>query len=186
MKSSFVLKNVIGIKIKPFFEIIICYLNNVVRTLSFLSFVSYYQSLMVYDESDIRQTCSNLFCLLFITLELFFRFFRVIPAESYLETFSSDRRHMRRPDGSWIKPPPQYEPIQTMCKLRINLFFIICSVYFKRKEFLVIDLSIVPEKALIFPKFLHLLFAFIHPLARNMTSTLTSIPNESLHSGIKS
>lgn len=23
---------------------------------------------------------------------------------------------MRRPDGTWIKPPPTYEPIQTMCK----------------------------------------------------------------------
>uniref|UniRef100_A0A336MTL6 Protein N-terminal glutamine amidohydrolase n=1 Tax=Culicoides sonorensis TaxID=179676 RepID=A0A336MTL6_CULSO len=41
------------------------------------------------------------------------RFFRVIPAETYLEEFSSDRRHMRRPDGSWIKPPPSYPPIQT-------------------------------------------------------------------------
>uniref|UniRef100_A0AAG5D561 Protein N-terminal glutamine amidohydrolase n=1 Tax=Anopheles atroparvus TaxID=41427 RepID=A0AAG5D561_ANOAO len=41
------------------------------------------------------------------------RFFRVIPAEKYLAEFSSDRRHMRRPDGSWIKPPPSYPPIQT-------------------------------------------------------------------------
>lgn len=41
------------------------------------------------------------------------RFFRVIPAEKYLAEFSSDRRHMRRPDGSWIKPPPSYSPIQT-------------------------------------------------------------------------
>jgi hypothetical protein len=39
------------------------------------------------------------------------RFFRVIPADEYLTTFSSDRRHMKRPDGSWIKPPPQYSPI---------------------------------------------------------------------------
>lgn len=31
------------------------------------------------------------------------RFFRVIPADEYLTTFSSDRRHMKRPDGSWIK-----------------------------------------------------------------------------------
>ncbi|CAO1371188.1 unnamed protein product [Diamesa serratosioi] len=42
------------------------------------------------------------------------RFFRVIPAEEFLAQFSSDRRHMRRPDGTWIKPPPTYEPIQTM------------------------------------------------------------------------
>lgn len=41
------------------------------------------------------------------------RFFRVIPAENYLAEFSSDRRHMRRPDDTWIKPPPPYPPIQT-------------------------------------------------------------------------
>ncbi|KAG5678570.1 hypothetical protein PVAND_008233 [Polypedilum vanderplanki] len=40
-----------------------------------------------------------------------YRFFRVIPAEVYLNTFSSDRRHMRRPDGSWIKTPPSYPEI---------------------------------------------------------------------------
>lgn len=40
------------------------------------------------------------------------RFFRVIPAETYLAEFSSDRRHMRRPDDTWIKPPPPYPPIQ--------------------------------------------------------------------------
>ncbi|KAH8401761.1 hypothetical protein KR009_007760, partial [Drosophila setifemur] len=39
------------------------------------------------------------------------RFFRVIPSDTYLIEFSSDRRHMRRPDGSWIKPPPSYPPI---------------------------------------------------------------------------
>uniref|UniRef100_A0A1B0ES12 Protein N-terminal glutamine amidohydrolase n=1 Tax=Glossina morsitans morsitans TaxID=37546 RepID=A0A1B0ES12_GLOMM len=38
---------------------------------------------------------------------------RVISAETYLMEFSSDRRHMRRPDGSWIKPPPSYPPIQS-------------------------------------------------------------------------
>ncbi|KAG4078606.1 hypothetical protein HA402_011365 [Bradysia odoriphaga] len=41
------------------------------------------------------------------------RFFRVISAETYLAEFSSDRRHMRRPDDTWIKPPPPYAPIQT-------------------------------------------------------------------------
>lgn len=45
-----------------------------------------------------------------------FRFFRVIPAETYLAEFASDRRHMRRPDGTWIKPPPSYPPIQTSSK----------------------------------------------------------------------
>lgn len=41
------------------------------------------------------------------------RFFRVIPAETYLAEFASDRRHMRRPNDTWIKPPPQYSPIKT-------------------------------------------------------------------------
>lgn len=44
------------------------------------------------------------------------RFFRVIPAETYLKEFASDRRHMRRPDGTWIKPPPSYPQIQTESK----------------------------------------------------------------------
>uniref|UniRef100_A0A1L8DA99 Protein N-terminal glutamine amidohydrolase n=1 Tax=Nyssomyia neivai TaxID=330878 RepID=A0A1L8DA99_9DIPT len=41
------------------------------------------------------------------------RVFRVIPAEEYLAEFASDRRHMRRPDNTWIKPPPPYPPIAT-------------------------------------------------------------------------
>lgn len=48
------------------------------------------------------------------------RFFRVIPAEQYLAEFSSDRRHMRRPDGTWIKPPPPYPPIQSSGKSQKN------------------------------------------------------------------
>jgi len=36
------------------------------------------------------------------------RQFRVVPAQTFLETFSSDRRHMRKEDGSWLKPPPSY------------------------------------------------------------------------------
>jgi len=36
------------------------------------------------------------------------RVFRVIPAPTFLTHFASDRRHMRREDGSWLKPPPTY------------------------------------------------------------------------------
>ncbi|KAF5299580.1 hypothetical protein FQR65_LT09385, partial [Abscondita terminalis] len=43
----------------------------------------------------------------------YFRFFRTIPAPQYLQDFSSDRRHMKRPDGSWIKPPPNYPAISS-------------------------------------------------------------------------
>ncbi|GAQ79863.1 hypothetical protein KFL_000400060 [Klebsormidium nitens] len=41
----------------------------------------------------------------------FERLFRVVPAQTYLQHFSSDRSHMRRPDGSWMAPPPPYPPI---------------------------------------------------------------------------
>lgn len=43
----------------------------------------------------------------------FHRFFRVVTAKQFLQLFSSDRRHMKRPDGSWIKPPPPYPAIST-------------------------------------------------------------------------
>lgn len=52
------------------------------------------------------------------------RCFRVIPAEQYLASFSSDRRHMRRPDGTWIKPPPPYPSIQPGGKLKTGFFFV--------------------------------------------------------------
>ncbi|XP_015229869.1 PREDICTED: protein N-terminal glutamine amidohydrolase [Cyprinodon variegatus] len=38
---------------------------------------------------------------------------RVIPANSFLLNFASDRSHMRNPDGTWKMPPPPYPPIQT-------------------------------------------------------------------------
>ncbi|XP_066253643.1 protein N-terminal glutamine amidohydrolase [Euwallacea similis] len=41
----------------------------------------------------------------------YFRYFRVIGACEFIKEFASDRRHMRRPDGSWIKPPPNYPAI---------------------------------------------------------------------------
>ena len=39
------------------------------------------------------------------------RIFRVVPATTFLQNFASDRRHMRKEDGSWLKPPPTYPPI---------------------------------------------------------------------------
>ncbi|KAF5278708.1 hypothetical protein FQA39_LY18363 [Lamprigera yunnana] len=41
----------------------------------------------------------------------YFRFFRIIPAVDFLQDFASDRRHMKRSDGTWIKPPPNYPAI---------------------------------------------------------------------------
>lgn len=43
----------------------------------------------------------------------YFRYFRVIPASEFVKEFASDRRHMRRADGTWIKPPPSYPAIKT-------------------------------------------------------------------------
>lgn len=44
----------------------------------------------------------------------FHRYYRVIPAYVYLESFASDRSHMQK-DGIWLADPPNYAPI-------INLF----------------------------------------------------------------
>lgn len=37
--------------------------------------------------------------------------FRVMDAARYVEAFSSDRSHMRSPDGAWLAPPPPWEPV---------------------------------------------------------------------------
>ncbi|KAM9737365.1 protein N-terminal glutamine amidohydrolase [Menidia menidia] len=38
---------------------------------------------------------------------------RVVPADSFLLNFASDRSHMKNPDGSWKMPPPTYPPIHS-------------------------------------------------------------------------
>ncbi|XP_053190494.1 protein N-terminal glutamine amidohydrolase [Scomber japonicus] len=51
------------------------------------------------------------------------RLLRVVPAESYLRNFASDRSHMRNPDGSWKMPPPLYPPIHTAeCQMNLDDF----------------------------------------------------------------
>nr|CAG4636459.1 EOG090X0C0Q [Eubosmina coregoni] len=42
------------------------------------------------------------------------RFFRVVPAEDFINEFASDRSHMRAKDGNWLKTPPNYPPICTL------------------------------------------------------------------------
>ncbi len=37
--------------------------------------------------------------------------FRVIDADEYVKTFSSDRSHMRKPFEEWIAPPPPWPAI---------------------------------------------------------------------------
>ncbi|XP_018494381.1 protein N-terminal glutamine amidohydrolase [Galendromus occidentalis] len=39
------------------------------------------------------------------------RHLRCLGGRDYLATFASNRQRMKRPDGSWIKPPPSYPPI---------------------------------------------------------------------------
>jgi hypothetical protein len=38
----------------------------------------------------------------------FCRRYRIVAAGAFLQRFASDRSHMRRPDGSWMSPPPRY------------------------------------------------------------------------------
>ncbi|XP_058475381.1 protein N-terminal glutamine amidohydrolase [Solea solea] len=38
---------------------------------------------------------------------------RVVPADSFLLNFASDRSHMKTSDGSWRMPPPPYPPVHT-------------------------------------------------------------------------
>ena len=58
------------------------------------------------------------------------RFFRVVPAPLFLQTFASDRRHMKKPDGSWMKPPPPYPCIMPQRWVPIWNFHLIPNLYF--------------------------------------------------------
>ena len=44
--------------------------------------------------------------------ECYHRKFRVVPAERYLATFASDRRHMKNSEGKWLQPPPPWSCIK--------------------------------------------------------------------------
>ncbi|XP_015122541.1 protein N-terminal glutamine amidohydrolase [Diachasma alloeum] len=53
----------------------------------------------------------------------FHRRFRLVPAATYLQHFASNRAHMKREDGTWIKTPPDYPPISTpTCKDNLDMF----------------------------------------------------------------
>ncbi|XP_041867220.1 protein N-terminal glutamine amidohydrolase isoform X2 [Melanotaenia boesemani] len=53
----------------------------------------------------------------------FHRKLRVIPADSFLLNFASDRSHMRNSDGTWKMPPPSYPPIRTAeCQMNLDDF----------------------------------------------------------------
>lgn len=38
----------------------------------------------------------------------------MVNATDYLGMFSSDRRHMKEPNGTWISPPPTWPPIKAL------------------------------------------------------------------------
>ncbi|XP_005948875.1 protein N-terminal glutamine amidohydrolase isoform X4 [Haplochromis burtoni] len=61
-------------------------------TLSFPCSLKLYAAQALRSESDIRPE--------------YHRKFRVVPADSFLLNFASDRSHMRNSDGSWKMPPP--------------------------------------------------------------------------------
>ncbi|XP_070778177.1 protein N-terminal glutamine amidohydrolase isoform X2 [Enoplosus armatus] len=48
---------------------------------------------------------------------------RVVPADSFLLKFASDRSHMKNSDGSWRMPPPTYPPIHSAeCQMNLDDF----------------------------------------------------------------
>ena len=49
--------------------------------------------------------------------------FRVIKAQEFLQTFASDRSRMKYKDGTFMKPPPNYDCIQTLNEIdNLNMF----------------------------------------------------------------
>ncbi|KAG2221397.1 hypothetical protein INT45_012648 [Circinella minor] len=52
----------------------------------------------------------------------FKRYFRMVPGSVYLKEFASDRSHMLKEDGEYMKPPPNYPAITTSNNETMNLF----------------------------------------------------------------
>ena len=68
--------------------------------------LEYPEKLKVYFDEAVK-TDESLF------KDQFKRKFRIIPGEVYLDKFASNRSHMLNSEGNYIKPPPDYPPIQT-------------------------------------------------------------------------
>ncbi|XP_780924.4 protein N-terminal glutamine amidohydrolase [Strongylocentrotus purpuratus] len=54
-------------------------------------------------------------------MEEFYRFFRVIPAQEFLDTLASDRSHMKKEDGEYKSPPPSHPCIVAKDGTTMNL-----------------------------------------------------------------
>jgi hypothetical protein len=58
------------------------------------------------------------------------RLFRVVHAPVFLQSFASDRSHMKDPEGNWIQLPPKYEPIVAEgSELYVMVIFFFCSKF---------------------------------------------------------
>nr|XP_054751440.1 protein N-terminal glutamine amidohydrolase-like [Lytechinus pictus] len=51
----------------------------------------------------------------------YFRFFRVVPAQEFLDMFASDRSHMKKENGEWRTPPPSHPCIVAKDGTTMNL-----------------------------------------------------------------
>lgn len=72
-------------------------------------------SLMLFAAQALRSDCN--------IKPAYHRKFRVVPADSFLKNFASDRSHMKNPDGSWKMPPPLYPPIHSAdCHMNLDAF----------------------------------------------------------------
>ena len=60
--------------------------------------------------------------------------FRVVPMESFLEHFGSDRSHMRDKNGNWQAEPPPYPPIGRRSNLQEYLHFDDASIRNNRND----------------------------------------------------
>ncbi|XP_004304350.1 PREDICTED: protein N-terminal glutamine amidohydrolase-like isoform 1 [Fragaria vesca subsp. vesca] len=80
------------------------------------STLSFPCALASYVAETIRPT--------FQTFPEFQRYFRIAHAPIFLQSFASDRRHMKDPLGEWLHQPPVYEPIvsEGKCQVCIELF----------------------------------------------------------------
>ncbi|XP_034400411.1 protein N-terminal glutamine amidohydrolase-like isoform X2 [Cyclopterus lumpus] len=85
---------------------------------------------LVYDlDTELSFPCSlNLYAAQALRSDrnikpAYHRKLRVVPADSFLLNFASDRSHMKNSDGSWRMPPPPYLPIRTTeCQMNLEDF----------------------------------------------------------------
>ncbi|KAF3938487.1 hypothetical protein ABW19_dt0205249 [Dactylella cylindrospora] len=76
------------------------------------SFTSYFSQTFSPPSQELFESPSDrLYMLEALDQDRFKRFFRLVPAELYLQHFSSSREHMKDHLGNWNKPLPEWEII---------------------------------------------------------------------------